>query len=244
MDYLNPEEVRQFLGVVPPRWYALFLTAITTGLRVGELIAMRWAHLDWNQGQYYVKEILARKRGSTARGFAPPKTEGSARAVDLTPACPDALREHGKRQAEEKLKAGERYNDAGLIFAGGQGNPLDDRNLVNRVFEPPLREAGLRRIRFHDLRHTCASLLIARGESPEYIQRQLRHASIQIAFDRYGHLFPDANRQAMARMDPFLFGADIQGIPRTDSIWNHPADRRKKGQDGRQQATGRKSVCD
>jgi integrase len=206
MDCLNPAEVREFLKHVPQKWYALFLVAIATGLRVGELLAMKWANVDWNLGKYFVRETLTRKMETQERGFASPKTEGSAQPVDLTPTCLDALKVHRKYQAEERLKAGGDYQDLDLVFSTSQGTPLNDRNVIQRVFEPALRDAGLRRIRFHDLRHTCASLLIAQGENPKYIQRQLRHASIQITFDRYGHLFPDANQEAVRRLDDTLFG--------------------------------------
>jgi integrase len=93
-----------------------------------------------------------------------------------------------------------------LIFATSTGTPLDSCNIVKKIFHPALKAAGLHRIRFHDLRHTCASLLINQGESPKYIQSQLRHASIDMTFDRYGHLFPDAGKEAAARMDEALFG--------------------------------------
>ncbi len=210
MDCLTPEEVRIFLDNVPGRWYAFFLTAITTGLRFGELLAAKWSNLDLNRGQYFVKETLTRKTETQGVGFAQTKTEGSSQSVDLTPACLDALQAHKARQAEEKLQAGEHYRDLDLIFATPGGTPLNDRNVTERVFHPALKKAGLRRIRFHDLRHTCASLLINQGESPKYVQRQMRHASIEITFDRYGHLFPDANREAARRLDATLFGAQGQ----------------------------------
>jgi integrase len=202
MDCLAPEEARVFLDNAPPRWYAFFLTAITTGLRIGELSAMKWGNLDWNQGRYFVKENLTR-RGE----FAKPKTESSLAPVDVTPRCLEALREHRARQAEERLKAGESYQDHDLIFATSKGTTLNDRNVTERVFHPALKAAGLRRIRFHDLRHTCASLLINQGESPKYVQKQMRHASIQMTFDRYGHLFPEANREAVRRLDEALFNS-------------------------------------
>jgi len=171
---------------------------------------MKWANVDWNQGKYFVRETLTRKMETQERGFASPKTEGSAQPVDLTPTCLDALTALRKYQAEERLKIGDDYQDLDLVFATTQGTPLNDRNVIQRVFEPALKNAGLRRIRFHDLRHTCASLLIAQGENPKYVQKQLRHASIQITFDRYGHLFPDANREAVRRLDDTLFGAIAQ----------------------------------
>jgi len=206
MDCLTPDEVRLFLDHTPHRWYILFLTAITTGLRMGELLAMKWRNLDWDRQQYFVKEMLARKREGYEKSFAATKTPGSAQPVDLTPTCLRLLREHKRRQAEEKDKAGEEYQDNDLIFATSRGTPLDHKNIVNRQFNPILKAAGLRHIRFHDLRHTCASLLIAQGESPKYVQKQLRHASIQITFDRYGHLFPDTNRKAARKLDETLFG--------------------------------------
>ena len=215
MDCLSPEEARIFLGFVSEKWYALFLVAITAGLRIGELLAAKWRNLDWNRGQYFVRETLTRKTATQEVGFAQTKTEGSSQSVDLTPTCLEALKAHRARQAEEKLKTGEDYQDMELIFATPKGTPLNDRNIVHRVFEPALKAAGLRRIRFHDLRHTCASLLIHQRESPKYIQKQMRHASIEITFDRYGHLFPDVNREAARRLDATLFGEG--GQPRVSN---------------------------
>ena len=206
-DCMSVAEVRLFLEKVPERWYAFFLTAITTGLRIGELLAMRWANLDWNGEQYTVKEGWIRPRKEVPAYFAEPKTESSMAPVDLTPTCVDALRAHQGRQAEEKLEAGGKYRDQDLIFATANGGPRHDVNIVSRIYKPTLKEAGIRTsLRFHDLRHTCASLLIAQGESPKYIQAQMRHASIDITFDRYGHLFPEKKREAARRLDETLFG--------------------------------------
>jgi integrase len=206
MGFLTPDEVRVLLAHVPNRWYAFFLTAITTGLRVGELLAMKWGNLDWNIEKYYVKETMLRAMGGHASGFAPPKTDTSAAPINLTPSCIKALQQHRRRQSEDRLKSGGSYQDLDLIFATPIGTPLDSCNIVKKIFHPALKAAGLHRIRFHDLRHTCASLLINQGESPKYIQSQLRHASIDMTFDRYGHLFPDAGKEAAARMDETLFG--------------------------------------
>lgn len=209
MDCLNPEEVRLFLGKASARWYSFFLTAITTGLRLGELLAMKWGNLEWSSGRYFVRETLSRARYEYAGGFTAPKTEGSAQSVDLSPACLAALEEHRKRQAEEKLKAGEGYENEDLVFATRKGTPWDAHNVVNRQFLPALEDSGLRRIRFHDLRHTTASLLINQGVSPKVIQRQLRHASIDTTFDRYGHLFPETHQEAAEKLDAAIFG--LQG---------------------------------
>jgi len=209
MDFLTPEEVRNLLGKTPEKWVPFLLTAISGGLRIGEILAMRWGNLDWNSGQYYVRETWVRPREGRKASFASPKTESSISPVDLMPECLEALRGHQRRQAEEKLKAGKKYQDQGLIFATATGGCLYDKNVIRRVFHPALDDAGLRRIRFHDLRHTTASILIAQNESPKYIARQMRHASVDISLDRYGHLFPETHREAAERMGQTLFGSKV-----------------------------------
>ena len=206
MDCLTSEEGGVFLNHVPDKWYPFFLTAIVTALRAGELIGMKWRNLDWNRGQYFVKETFLRPRGGHPACMAEPKTDSSMAPVDLTPSCLDALRHHRARQNEEKLQAGDKYQNQDLIFATPLGTWVHPSNTTNRVFHPTLKAAGIRQIRFHDLRHTCASLLIAQNESPKYIQTQLRHASFEMTFDRYGHLFPDSNKEAASRLDQAIFG--------------------------------------
>lgn len=204
MDALSPSEVRAFLNGIPEKWQALFLVAISTGLRIGEIIAMRWENLDWRSGQYFVKETWLRPREGRKASFGPPKSEASIAPVDLIPEALDALRIHGTRQKEQRLEKGEKWEDNGLIFTTRIGRPLADKNITRYVFVPALEDAGLRKIRFHDLRHTTASLLIHNNESPKYIQKQMRHSSIEITFDRYGHLFPGENKEAANRLGALI----------------------------------------
>jgi len=208
-DFLTPKEVRLLLASLPGKHYAMILTAITSGLRIGELLAMKWSNLDWQSGTYHVQETLTRKRDTQEAGLADVKTESSAQPVDLTPTCLDALREHQREQKEIRLKR-EDYQDQGLVFALDSGKPMNDGNVVNRIFHPALDDAGLRRINLHSLRHTCASLLIAQGENPKYVQKQMRHASVQITFDTYGHLMPGTGRDAARRLDEVLFGKGLK----------------------------------
>lgn len=209
---LTPTEIRVLLDQVNDKWRALLLVAIAGGLRIGEILAMKWGNLDWGRGQYFVREAWVRpgNRAKKEIPFSVPKSESSIAPVDLGQTCLDALRTLRKLQAEEKLKAGEKYQDQGLIFATASGGPLEDTNVVRRMFKPALKAAGIRSdenlIRFHDLRHTCASLLIAQGENPKYVQKQLRHASLEITSDRYSHLYPDTNQEAAKRFDTNVFG--------------------------------------
>ena len=206
MDCLNAVEVKKFLDAIPREWYPFFLTAVTTGLRIGELLAMRWENLDWVNQRYLVRETLSRRRYEYKGGFTTPKTKGSASTVDLTPICIRSLKDHDLRQKKHKLSLGAGYEDQGLIFCNFMGRPLDEKNLIKRQFHTALKDAGLRRIRFHDLRHTTASLLINMGVSPKSIQRQMRHASIETTFDTYGHLFPDTNAKVIEIIDSAFSG--------------------------------------
>jgi integrase len=204
MDFLTKEEIHCFLSAVPQDRYPFFLAAILTGMRLGELLAMKWSNVDWHREQYVVRESLYKGR------FVEPKSASSKRAINLARTLLDALRTHKARQSERRLQTGEVYQDHDLIFCTALGTPLDRGNVVKRDFWPLLRQAGLRRIRFHDLRHTFATLLIAQGESPKYIQAQLGHASIQVTMDRYGHLLPDVNQQAARRLEDSLFGPSVR----------------------------------
>ena len=214
MNFLTIEEVRLFLKHVNEDRYALFLMAISTGLRRGELLATKWDNLDWRKGCYNVSETLSMPRQKGGPIFTGPKSEESQKSVDLTPRMLRVLKEHRKKQAKLKLRAGPNYNDYDLIFCQPDGKPIDPDNLVRRNFHKVLEAAGLRQIRFHDLRHKCASLLIAQGESPKYIQRQLRHASITTTLNTYGHLMPEVRRAAAERMDATLFWGSLGFVRR------------------------------
>jgi integrase len=116
----------------------------------------------------------------------------------------EALRSHRKRQLEEQLKAGGKWQENGLVFASSKGTPLDAQNIVNRYFKPLLRRAELPDIRWHDLRHTCATLLLSRGVHPKMVQHLLGHGSIQLTLDRYSHWIPSMGRATAEGMDEAL----------------------------------------
>ena len=124
-----------------------------------------------------------------------------------------ALKRHRKRQLEEKLEAGGSYEDSGLVFATAKGTPLDAQNVVNRHFKPLLGRAGLPDIRWHDLWHSCFTLLLSRGVHPKYVQHLAGHASIQLTLDRYSHWMPTMGKHAASAMDEALDEADSRDEP-------------------------------
>jgi integrase len=191
MDFLTQKEIELFLNNATPRFRPLFTTAVMTGLRRGELLGLQWGDIDWNAGCIHVRRSMYKGM------FITPKSSRSRRAVTMSPELARCLKIH-------KIACHPSKDD--LVFCSEVGTPLDADNLIHREFLPALRRAGLRKIRFHDLRHTFTALLIATGENPKYIQQQLGHASIQTTMDRYGHLMPESHREAGERLDEFIFG--------------------------------------
>jgi integrase len=146
-----------------------------------------------------------RRDGDTAGTlvFSEPKN-ASRRTIDLPQRAVEALRSHRKRQVEEQLRAGAAWRDNGLIFATTIGTPIEAQNVVNRHFKPLIRRAGLPDIRWHDLRHTAATLLLAKGVHPKLVQHLLGHASITMTLDRYSHWIPSMGRATATAMDDAL----------------------------------------
>ena len=136
--------------------------------------------------------------------FTEPKSAKGVRAVALPAAAVEALRRHRVRQAEERLAAGTMWRDQALVFASHTGGPIEKQNLVRRNFRPLLARAGLPRIRFHDLRHSAATLLLAQGVHPKIVQERLGHATIGVTMDVYSHVLPDMQREAADVLDRFL----------------------------------------
>jgi integrase len=193
MHPLSVEEVGRLLEAVRPEFRTLLLCAVTTGMRLGELRALRWGDIDWSSRRAWVR------RSVTNRGvFQEPKSRGSMRAIAMPPTLVSALRLH--------LMASAWKDEDDLVFPSERGTPLEERNVVRREYKPALRRAGLPQIRFHDLRSTFVSLLIAQGEHPKYISEQVGHASVQITLDRYGHLMPQSYGHAGDRLEAALFG--------------------------------------
>ena len=198
---LSEDEARAFLEAARQsgeRFEALYVLAITTGLRRGELLGLRWDDADLELGTLRVGRALVREGGRHTLGET--KTRRGRRQINLTPRTVNALKAHRKKQLEEKMRLAGLYKDHSLIFASGVETPVNPENLVKRSFKPLLKKASLPEIRFHDLRHTCATLLLSRGVHPKLVQELLGHATIAMTLDTYSHYLPSMGDQAAGAM--------------------------------------------
>lgn len=186
------------------RLEALYVLAIHTGLRQGELLALKWEDVDAEASALRVRRTLSRRKGTYT--FAEPKTKKSRRVVRLTSQATNALRDHLARQMAEMEALGSLYRPGGLVFAGETGGILNPSNLRNRSFARVLERAGLagRGVRFHDLRHTCATLLLSGNVNPKVVSEMLGHASISITLDTYSHVLPDMQEKAALALEEAL----------------------------------------
>lgn len=194
LSILNRQQIKSLLGKTPElKFKTLFMTAVLTGMRQGELFGLKWFDLDWFNNQVHVKRTFNHGR------FYEPKTKACKRRIDLAPQLVTQLK---------KWKLACPPSDLDLVFPNEAGKPLAPIAMVRRKFEPALKKANISRIRFHDLRHTYASLLIDQGELPKYIQAQMGHSSITVTMDTYGHLMDNVNKDAAIRLGKAIFRSD------------------------------------
>ena len=144
------------------------------------------------------------QRSRAGLTIAEPKTASSRRQIVLSPSAVEALRRHRTRQAEERLRVGATWPGYDLVFTNGPGTPIDSANLRTRSFQPLLSRAGLPPIRFHDLRHTAATLLLGEGVHPKIVSEMLGHAQISITLDLYSHVTPTMHKEAVAILERVL----------------------------------------
>jgi integrase len=181
--------VRTLLETVSSdRLEALYVVAVTAGLRRGELQGLTWEDLDLEAGSLQVRCTLSEPKGGWI--FEAPKS-GKGRNV------------RRKRQLEERMEKARLWSDHGLVFPSTIGTLMSGGNL-NRSFKALLKRAGLPAVRFHDLRHTCATILLRQGVNPEYVQELLGHADISLTLNVYSHVLPDMGDAAAGAMDAVL----------------------------------------
>ncbi|MEV6680875.1 site-specific integrase [Streptomyces erythrochromogenes] len=190
----------------PHRLAALWLLLVSTGLRRGEALALTWSDIDLAAGQLRVRRNLQRIRRELI--FGTPKTARSLRTISLPKRCVEALKVHKAQQDQERQISGKRWQPLdhqppGLIFTTVTGRPTDPRSL-NRMLTLLCAKAKIRRVRVHDLRHTCASLLLAQGVDARTIMETLGHSTITMTLDTYAHVMESTLRAAAERMEDAL----------------------------------------
>ena len=188
---LTPEEINAFLDAVSNQKYKiLFRLAIFSGARQGELLGLKWSDVDWIKNQVHIQRTF------NNQAWYDVKTKTSNRKIDLGPVTITELK---------KWKLACPKNKLDLIFPNKAGQPINNSNMRYRYFDPALKAAGLLKIRFHDLRHTYASLLIEQGENIKYIQSQLGHSSPTVTWNVYAHLMKTVNQEAACRLENSVF---------------------------------------
>ncbi len=202
MRPLSREEVtRLFAAAEHERMGSLAAVAVLTGLRAGELLGLRWEDVDLDAGQIKVSRQLIRT--TTGVKFGLPKRGSSRRSVELPGRAVSALKRRRAEQAEERLKAGRYWRETNLVFTDEHGEPIYPSNLPRRYLRPLLAKAGIdpEGVRFHDLRHTFATLMFLSGEHPKVVQEAMGHATISQTLDTYSHVIPSMQRDAARRLN-------------------------------------------
>jgi integrase len=192
---LNPKQINSLLDAVDdPKYNTFFMLAIISGARQGELMGLKWSDVYWNDNQIHIQ------RSFNHNLIQPPKTKTSNRKVDLGPAMMNALRRW-------RLQSDYSVNDD-FIFPNRAGKPMCQSHMLSRHFFPALKRAGLPKIRFHDLRHTYASLKIEQAENLVYISKQMGHSSTTVTTTIYAHLINDKNFESACGLEEIIFKKD------------------------------------
>jgi integrase len=204
---LTVEQAQRFLEAI--RWYtneALFILAITTGMRRGEIAGLKWHDIDMEHATLHVQRALTRMPTTMGGGYqeAEPKTEKSRRTIVLPDFALDALRNHGERQSEIKRKAGEFWQEHDYVFCTPLGTHIHPGHDILEEFKKLLKKVDLPDIRFHDLRHSAATMLLGMGVHPKIVQERLGHHDIGTTMNIYSHVLPSMQEGAMKQLNTLL----------------------------------------
>jgi integrase len=202
VEILDASEVNRLLDKIAAHYVPLYVTLVSTGMRLGEALGLQFGDIDWNAQQIRIRRSLWKGE------YYLPKSKKSRRSIDIGDQVLGALRGVQRGRYDQAEPPGD-----APVFVTTTGAIINPDNLRHRVWEPALAAATLRHVTMHSLRHTYASLMIAQGENIKYISEQMGHASIQITVDRYGHLFPSTKREAPARLEAQLAEGRKLGAP-------------------------------
>lgn len=202
MKTLSDSQVRTFLSYAEQdRFEVLFWLAVTTGLRQGELLGLKWSDVDWANRRFRIQRQLQRLRAGLV--FSEPKSAAGRRVIALGVVTIEKLRKHQRLQAKEIQFAGKFWKENDMIFPSSKGTPMDPSNLYHN-FKRLLKEAGLPDVRFHDLRHTAATLMLQQGTHPKVVQERLGHSDISMTLNTYSHVLPVMQDEAAEKLDILL----------------------------------------
>jgi len=205
MQTWDEDDITRFLEIAKDSsYYALFHTALYTGMRRSELLGLKWTDVDFIFSQVYVNRSLHHlKNGSYV--FTEPKSAKSRRTIALSPSAILTLKEHKEKQALERAMLGIPLKDVDLVFSTLEGKPLRP-NTITRAWTMLAARAGVKVIRLHDARHTHASIMLKQGIHPKIVQERLGHASISMTLDTYSHVAPGLQQAAAESFDKLLNG--------------------------------------
>jgi len=202
----TPDEARTFLAAIKgDRLEALYSVALTMGLRQGEALGLEWKDVDLELGYLRINKQLQRHDGEFH--LVPTKTATSRRTLAMPASIAQSLRDHRVRQADESRAKVPPTNGRDLVFTTERGRPIDG-SVVSHHFHEVLERAGLPQRRFHDLRHSCATLLLVQGVSPRVVMDVLGHSQIALTMNTYSHVIPELKRDAAERMEQLIADRD------------------------------------
>jgi integrase len=190
LDYTRTQEQFAHIAIV---------LAFYCGMRRGETLGLRWSDVDFDRGQLSVVQTLSRiQKGGLV--FQEPKTKSGRRLIDVPSIAMDELRKHRMFQLKYKMQYGEAFHDQDLVCSNSNGSPFDPRNLI-RCYDRAIQRSGVKKIRFHDLRHTHATIMLQLGEHPKVVSERLGHSRVQITLDTYSHVTPTMQKEAADRFN-------------------------------------------
>ena len=211
---LSPSQAKDLLTFVRgQRYEALFTIALTLGLRRGETLGLRWCDVDLEKGTLNVRHSMERVKGEGLR-LAEPKSERAKRQLRIPQVCLMAMLNHRVTQDKERQWAGSKWQDGGFVFTTGVGTPMHPDD-VSRLFPTVLKAAKLPKVRFHDLRHSCATLLLSLGVHAKLVQETLGHSSYQLTMDTYSHMIPALRNEVADRMDEIFSTTVNEAVKRS-----------------------------
>lgn len=223
MKTLNAEQVRCLLETAKDsRFEILYYIAITTGMREGELLGLKWCDVDWNSQSLLVQRQMQwssqKKDDNSPRYiFKSPKSKSGIRRIALGPQAIDKLKIQRNRLAMQRIVTANRWEENDLVFPNLLGRPVEPTNLI-REFKRVLNQANLPNIRIHDLRHTSATLMLLMNIHPKVVSERLGHSDIRITLQLYSHAVPTMQTEAAAKMDDLISFGNLDPNPSAESL--------------------------